>query len=291
MEWADVPIFLALVRTRSLVSAARALAVDKSTVSRRITALEKGLGAVLFLRTRDGLRLSPVGERLSGHAERMESEARALESAAAAQGEEVAGLVRVATTEALASHLVERGLLSLRDAYPGLTIELMGGNRAVDVGRGAAELALRLSPPEETTLKVRVVARFGFGLFASPSYLRARGTPKGPTHLSGHDVLAPSGELAGLPEGKWLASRPGVRVVFLSSSMPAIVAAAVAGHGLSALTLPWGDGHPGLDRVMTLEHLPPRPVWLVMNPDASERAVVRVVADRIVRIMQASARA
>lgn len=290
IDWADVPVFLALVRARSLAGAARALGIDKSTASRRVTALEKTLGASLFLRTRDGLRPSPVGERLAVHAEKMEAEARALESAASAGGDAVAGVVRVATTEALATHLVQRGLLDLLETYPSLEIELLGGNRPVDVARGAADLALRVSPPGETTLKVRVVARLGLGLFAAPSYLRRRGVPKGPGELAGHDVIVPSGELAFLPEAKWLASRAGARVTLRSSSMPAMVAAAVAGHGIVALTLPWGDAEPGLDLVLPLEGFAHRPIWLVVHPDVAGRAAVRVVSDRILRIMRASAR-
>jgi DNA-binding transcriptional LysR family regulator len=291
LDWADVPVFLALARQRSLAAAARSLGIDKSTASRRIASMEEALGARLFLRTRDGLRPSPLAERLATHAERMEQEARALETAAAAGDEEIAGVVRVATTEALAAHLVARGLLDLSDTHPGLVVELAGGNRPVDVARGAADLALRVTPPEDASLRARVVARLGLGLFAAPAYLRVRGTPAGPDGLDGHDVVVPSGELAQLPEAKWLSSRAGVRIAFLSNSMPALVAAAVAGRGLVALTSAWGEATPGLDRVMPIEGIAPRRVWLLAHPDTSRRGAVRVVADRIARIMKEASRA
>src|SRR6187402_2158517 len=67
MDWDDVRVFAAVARQRSLSVGARAAAVDRSTAGRRIAALERALGARLFLRTRDGLRLSAAGERLLAH--------------------------------------------------------------------------------------------------------------------------------------------------------------------------------------------------------------------------------
>src|ERR1700744_6272891 len=105
MEWDDVRMLLALLRARTLHEAGDKLGVDRSTISRRLSALEKSLGAPLFTRTREGLRPTAAVERLRPHAERMEPEARALAHAAVA-ADHVTGVVRVATTEALATYLV-----------------------------------------------------------------------------------------------------------------------------------------------------------------------------------------
>lgn len=289
LDWDDVRVLLAVLRARSLLGGARLLGVDKSTASRRLDALEAALGARLFLRTREGLRASPLAERLRVHAEAMEAEARALASLSVASGEEVAGLVRLATTEALAVRLVQGGLLDLRTTYPGLAIELLGGNRPVDLERGEAELALRVAAPGASSLKARVIARLGFALYAAPAYLRARGVPRTPEQLAGHDLLVPSGELGALPEARWLSSCKGPRVALRSSSLPALVAAAVLGHGIGCFTRPWGDNEPGLDRVMLLEDIPPRPVWLVVHPDVARTPAVKVVADRVAQLIREAA--
>lgn len=289
LDWDDLRVFLAVSRARGLLGGARALGVDKSTASRRLEALERALAAKLFLRTREGLRLSPVGERLRAHAERVEAEVRDLVTASVARGDEVEGTVRLATTEGLAVRLVASGLLDLRGSHPGLDIELLAGNRPVDLARGEADLALRLTRPDSPALKIRVVARFGIALYASTTYLRARGVPRTPAQLAGHDVLLPSAELAALPEARWLATRPGVRVVLRASSLPALVAAAARGHGLVAITIPWGDGEPGLDRVMILDHIAARPIYLATHPDVASRPAVRVVADRIGEVLRGAA--
>jgi DNA-binding transcriptional LysR family regulator len=214
----------------------------------------------------------------------MEVEARALASTAVAGEREVTGTVRVATTEALAAWLVQEGLLGVRDAHPSLVIELLGGNRPVDLVRGEADLALRVTKDKEAALRVRRLGKLSFALFASPAYLRRRGQPRNEGELAGHDVCVPSAELSRLPEAKWLGSKPGVREVFRSSSMPALVEAIAAGAGLGVITRPWGDAHPGLERLFAIEDIPPRPLWLV-SPGAIQSANVRVVAAKIAEIV------
>lgn len=281
LDWDDARLLLALLRAPSLAAGSRALGVDKSTVSRRIEALEHALGAKLFVRTREGVRPTALGERLRGHAERIEAEVLALSRAAEAGGDEIGGRVRVATTEGMAVRLVQFGLLNLRARYPGLELELLGGNAPVDLARGEAELALRVRPTSDPSLKVQVLGKFAIALFGSPVYLRSRGAPRGPADLAGHDVLLPSGELEALPEARWLREQPGVRVALRSSSLPALVEAAARGYGLLPVTRAWGESTPGLEALFDLEAIPPRPTWLVAHPDVAQQPAVRCVADAI----------
>jgi DNA-binding transcriptional LysR family regulator len=290
MDWADLHTLLVLLRARTLQQAASALGVDRTTVGRRVDALEERLGAKLFVRTREGVRPTATAERLRPYAERMEVEAASLAQVARAGATVATGSVRVATTEALSTLLVTEGLLTLREQHPELVIELLGGNRPVDLTRGEADIALRLVPVKEAALRVRCVARLGFGLFAAPHYLHARGVPRSPAGLSGHDVLLPGGELAATPEAKWLAARPGVRVVFRSSSFPTLVEAAATGLGIVPLTLAWGDRDRRLTRLMPIDAVAKRGVWLVTKPEGALRAEVRVVGDRIAAILAASVR-
>jgi DNA-binding transcriptional LysR family regulator len=215
----------------------------------------------------------------------MEREAATIAQLARSGEGEVAGNVRLATTEALASFLVAEGLLAVRDAHPRLTIEILGGNRPVDLRAGEADLALRVVPSKEATLKVRCVARFGVGLFASPSYLALRGRPRGAS-LAGHDVVLPSGELGRMPEAAWLAARKGARVAFRSSSMLALFEAVAAGVGVGVFTLPWGGRDPRLELLSAVDVLGRRGVWLVAPPAGSSRPEVRVVGDRVATIMR-----
>ncbi|MBX7080056.1 MAG: LysR family transcriptional regulator [Nannocystaceae bacterium] len=284
LAWDDVRVVMALLHTRSLAGAARRLGLDRSTVSRRVGALERALDQTLFLRTREGLRPAAALERLRPQLERIDADMRALVELARRGDDPLADTVRIATTEALAGFLVERGLLEACTQHPGLAIELLGGNRPLDLARGEADLALRLRGAREASLRSRSIARIEVALFAAPAYLQRRGLPRGDDDLAGHDVLVPGGELAALPEARWLASRAGVRVVLRTSSMPALLAAAHAGLGLAPLSRPWAELDPGLQLVAPLPKIPARPLWLVLQPEAARRPAVRMIADRIARI-------
>ena len=284
MDWDDVRVLLALLEARNLHDAGKRLGMDRSTVSRRLALLERRLGARLFARTRSGLQPTGAAERVRPFAEKMATDAAGVEQAAASGGGEASGVVRVATTEAVATLLIERGLLTLRDQYPALAIELSSGNRPADLLRGEADVALRISPLRQASLRVRCVARLKVGLFAAPSYLQSRGRPTTPARLRGHDVILPAGELAQLPEARWLAARSGVHVAFRANSIPALAAAAARGFGIVPLTAAWGDLDPRLERLQLVEEISARPFWLVTPPAARTRAAVAVVAERIAAI-------
>jgi len=286
VDWDDVRVFGSVARAASLARGARDAGVDRSTASRRIAALERAIGARLFLRTREGLRLSRAGDRLFEHAERMAGEARALErSATEGDGGAVRGLVRIATTEALAAMLVQRGLLELTIAHPGLELELLGANRVLDLTRGEADLALRVTRVDQPSLRVRRVARLPFAVVAGEPYVSRRGRPRSERELEGHDVLLHSGELATLPETRWLESRPGVRVVLRSNSMIALLAAAVHGVGVTVIAGHAAETELGLVRLFDLPQIPPRPLYLAVHPDAAARPAVRVVAEHLAEVV------
>ena len=284
MNWDDVRVFLSVERAGSLAGGARAAGLDKSTASRRIASLDASLGARLFLRARDGLRLSAAGVRFRAHAEEMATIATSLMSTAQDEASGVIGRVRVATTESLAAVLVREGLLELTARHPKLELELFGENRIVDLTRGEADLALRIAPAKEPSLQVKRVALLPFAVFASEDYVARRGRPESDAELGGHDVVAYAGELERLPEARWLLAHPEARIVLRTTSIPALLSAVVAGYGLAVIAGAWAGVELGLSRLFMVSDLPPRSLWLAAHPDALQRPAVRAVWNEIARI-------
>jgi DNA-binding transcriptional LysR family regulator len=64
LNWDDLRCFLLAARAKTLAGAARAAGVQHTTIGRRLSALERALGAPLFLRGPEGLTLTPLGEQL-----------------------------------------------------------------------------------------------------------------------------------------------------------------------------------------------------------------------------------
>jgi DNA-binding transcriptional LysR family regulator len=284
----DLRLFLAALRAESLAAAASSLGVDRTTVGRRLDELEQRLRAPLFVRTRGGLRPTEAALRLRPGAERILADLRALDAAALSADAAVHGVVRIATSEGLAGFLVQRGLLGLGQRHPELSLEISTGNRPVALARGEADLSLRAILVREDGVRVRKLRGMAIGLYASSEYLRRRGAPGSIDGLTGHDLLVPGGELAKRPEARLLDRVRGARVVLRSSSLPALVEAAVAGHGIVPVGDFWAE-LVGLVRVVALPHLAPRPLWLAIAPGQRERPAVRAVAEEIARLAGAPA--
>ena len=282
MNWDDVQVFLAIARGGTLQAASIGLNLDRTTVARRLAALEKRLGAPLFSRTRTGLSLTSSGQRALDHATRMDAEARSLETEAAAT-QQISGRVRIAVTEGLAPTVAELGLLSLVEQHPQLRIELLAGNKKVDLVNGEADLALRMDPLQGAALRARCLDRSAVTLFASADYLARRGRPKTPKQLAGHHVLLPGAELAGLPEARWLAAQGGVPIL-VSNSIPALVAAARTGAGVVPVTSSWGR-RVGLEPLFEVPCVPPRAMWLVSTKDAAKRPACGAVIAHITALV------
>src|SRR5438067_2457087 len=83
----------------TLANAARKLGVDNTTVGRRLSALERDLGAKLFARTPDGLALTVAGEAMRAAGAEMEQAVLRGEQRALGADRKPSGVVRIATTE------------------------------------------------------------------------------------------------------------------------------------------------------------------------------------------------
>lgn len=262
--------------------------MDQSTVSRRIAALEQSRNATLFVRSRDGLRHTKMAEALLPHAMRVEAEM--LSALAVGLDEADTGVVRLATTEALGTMLLQSGLCALAAKHPGVCIDLVTGNRVVDLSRNEVDLALRLVRPREESLSVRKVGELSFALHGAPQYLAQRGTPRHALELVGHDLVGISGEIAATPAAQWITNVAGARVVMSTNSIPAVGMAVAAGVGLGVLPVYWRQPGAQLERLFVIDEIPKLPLWLVSNPATKSRGAVRVVADIVARIVQQAVR-
>src|SRR5690348_16083717 len=95
IDWDDVRYFLAVARGGSVRAAAERLAVNHSTVLRRIAQLEERLGAHMFEKLPSGYRLTAAGEEVLELADQMEASSHQLETRVLGRDQSVRGLLRV----------------------------------------------------------------------------------------------------------------------------------------------------------------------------------------------------
>ncbi|MCF5669113.1 LysR family transcriptional regulator, partial [Pseudomonas marginalis] len=124
LNWDDLKFFLEVARTRKASVAAKRLAVDYTTVSRRISSLEVSLGTLLFEKSRtNGFVLTPEGQRLLGYAESIESTLHMACEQVSGSGVALSGHVRMGCTEGFGSFFVTPQLSHFVDTYPAISVD------------------------------------------------------------------------------------------------------------------------------------------------------------------------
>lgn len=282
-DWTALQFILALARHQSLERAAEELAVDPSTVSRRVRALERSIGARVFDRTTSGHRLTAVGRRLVDTAERVEADIAAMERDADRADDRLEGLVRIATSDALGRHRIAPIVCSFRRLHPLVDFELVADNRPANLIRREADLAVRFVRPAQAQIASRRIAALGHGLYAAREYLARR--PFVPDHgdpVRGHDLLGYHSSLASLPEAHWLDQRAhGARFALRTNRVDLLLMAASSGMGLAVLPCYLADAEPGLVRLLGPEDVVMRELWLVLHRDARRIGRIRAFVDHL----------
>src|SRR5215831_20206022 len=189
-DWDDIRVFLEVQRSGTLAGAARKLGVDYTTVGRRLRAMERDLGTTLFERKADRFILTEAGEEIRVAGEQMEEAALALERRALGADRSLSGLLRVATTDALAQLLVLPALGTLRERHPDIRVQLLTGPARLDIARREADVAVRYVRPEGGDLISRRLLRIAAAYYGSTGYLAKRPVPPPGTSMRGHDVVA-----------------------------------------------------------------------------------------------------
>lgn len=288
-SWEGARALLVAARAGSLSAAARALRVDQSTLSRRLAALEGETGARLLERLPTGVLPTAAGARLLARAEEMEGAALAAERELRGLSEGVEGSVRLTAPEVLGSRFLARRLGAFLERHPRLSLELRTHNRVLSLSRREADVALRLAPPGGSSLVARSAGLVATSLYASRSYVAARGRP-GPSRLAGHAFVGFDDTFRPEPEVGWLARHgAGAFVAMRCNSSASQAEAAASGAGVALLPCYLAAEYPELVPLLAPHELLARKLWVVAHPDVRRAAAVRALVDYLVETLRAHA--
>ena len=247
LDWNDLRYFLAAARAGTLAGAARALGVEHSTIGRRLGALEEAMGAPLVTRAPEGLALTTAGQRLLPRAEEIERAVLGARELVTAQTTRV----RLATPSGF-SRVLAPYLAAFQARHPGVTIELIGGSRRVDLKQGEADLAIRQGASDDEELVAKKIGDVDWSLYAAPAYLARHAPPSDPRALAGHDLLGFEAGLATVPGARWIdAHGAGANVIMRCREISDLLAGCVAGLGLAVLPATAAALEPALQRLTT----------------------------------------
>lgn len=204
MDWDKLRIFHAVADAGSLTHAGDTLHLSQSAVSRQIRALEESLNTTLFHRHARGLILTEQGELLFDATSAMSRRLDTAEARIRDSEEEVFGDLRVTTTTAFGSLWLAPRLSKLYERYPDLRIDLMLEERVLDLPMREADVAIRMKEPSQADLIRRRIMSVHMRLYASQSYLEARGNPESMADLKSHRLICQNVNAAQVSAGALL---------------------------------------------------------------------------------------
>jgi DNA-binding transcriptional LysR family regulator len=274
-DWEHLRHFAALASGGSLSAAARVLGVEHATVARRISALEESLGLKLVDRRGRRLTLTAEGHRIAEIITRMETDAREIDRVADGVRSEPKGWVTISAPPAFAAAVLAEPLVALQRRHSGLRINIVGEIRSASLDRREADIAVRLSRPEEGDLSILKLGQIAFEPYANKAYLQQ--TAESDWCFIGYDApLDRSAQHHALEE-----MAAGRRFALLASTLEIQLAAVRTGGGIAMLPDFLTRTEKGIVRVRP--DAPPllRDVWLVVHTDLKNAAPVRAVIDAL----------
>ncbi|MCA9568989.1 MAG: LysR family transcriptional regulator [Myxococcales bacterium] len=273
----DLPVFLAVVREGSASRAAAALGVGVSTVTRRIGALEAELGSPLFVRSPDGVELTPAGRELLPHAEAAERALLAGRAAVAGLESGVRGTVTVALPSDMLLLVVLPRLRPFLDAHPDLVLAVDQHERVSDLSRLEVDIAVRVEVPERgeelVASRLRTVR---FAVFCSESALRDVRDPSDPSCHRWIGMTRPDPDIDALA---------GNRYALRFSSPVSVRHAVAAGLGSAVLPTTFGHAVPGLVEV-PIPFDRSFPLWLISHRAVRSSPPVAAVWAELERLLR-----
>lgn len=188
-RFGDIETFLAVANGGSLASAAKALRLTPSAVSRSIARLEQRLGVILMRRTTRSLALTAEGQAYRDRMSVLLADMATVEAGLGQEQQGPRGLLRINASPSIGTMGLLPILPRFTARYPDITVDLTLSDAIVDLVEERADIAIRIGPLRDTRLRAKKLGHSRMALVASSTYLARRGTPLTPDDLDKHDCL------------------------------------------------------------------------------------------------------
>lgn len=189
MNWDDGRLFLAVARHGQLLAAAKSLGLNQATLSRRMTALERDLGAKLLMRRTTGCDLTEQGRELAHRLEQAEGAFLAAQALGETAEAGLSGTVRIGAPDGFGALFLAPRLAGLKIRHPRLSVQLVPVPRSFSLSQREADIAVMVGRPAQGRLVARKLTDYSLSLYASRDYLDRHGAPARPADLKDHHLV------------------------------------------------------------------------------------------------------
>jgi len=277
----DLLILLAVSRSGKFTTAAQALGLNHTTVSRRIAALEKALGGRVLARAAGGWEVTELGAEAVLVAERVEAAVGALGPSDGAP-DPITGVVRMTATDGFSAYIAAPAVAKLRRDHPGLSVEIVTVTRRALQQRSGLDIEVVVGTPQVHRAEAIRLGEYRLGMYASRAYLADNGTPGTIEELTQHQLVYfvdSMLQVDDLDAPRRLV--PSMRDGLSSTNVFVHVEATRAGAGVGFLPCFMADRHADLVRLLPSDFAELLPYWMVLRPDSMRRPAVAAVVQAL----------
>ena len=189
MDFNESAVFVKVVQAGSFSEAARQIGLPTSTVSTRISRLEKRLGITLLQRTTRRLSLTEAGAVYYQHAAQGLSYLLEAEAAIDEARQQPQGKLKVTAPADLGDSLLANLILRAQREFPELEMELLLTDRYIDLVAEGVDVAIRTGDLRDSSLIAKSLGIIHWELFASKDYLKSAAPLEVPQDIHAHHCL------------------------------------------------------------------------------------------------------
>lgn len=186
----EMAIFAIVVNSGSFTKAADKLKLPKSTVSRKVSQLEKRVGVRLINRTTRNLKPTETGKLYYSQCLKMLEQAEEADRIVSNMQAEPSGLLRISTPLSFGTPFFISVIKQFLDKYPKVNIEIIADDKQIDLLEHEVDIAFRIGPLSDSSLIARNIGTARLSLCATPEYLAEYGEPKTIQELDRHTCIS-----------------------------------------------------------------------------------------------------
>lgn len=189
MDFNEVAIFIKVTQKGSFTAAAQALGMPKSTVSAKISSLERHLGISLITRSTRKIRLTTAGQAFYLRATKAIDDILSAESALRAESLGPQGPFKITAPIDVGNTVLPSLVPAFLKKYPKVELEILLTDDRVNFLSDQVDLAIRAGELKDSSLIAKKVGEVCFSLYASPKYLKSNPPPKSIADLESHMAI------------------------------------------------------------------------------------------------------
>lgn len=277
-DWNEYALILAIHRARTLRAAAVLLNTTHTTVSRRLDAMHKRRGALVFEKHPSGFVSTPLGEALISTAQEIEQLIGINDRAQRAHGDSINGSITLSLSEAMAQYLLMPDISEFIESYPGIQLRIICSENLANLDKSEADIVIRGAKELPEHLVGRRLFPFALSYYGDENYIKN-------TPFENRRWIVPANVT---DQPTWLANcpYPDLPIAFSINDIVTRFTTLQQGYGLARAACFMADTTDNLMRLPTARIEEQVDIWVLTHPDLRESPRIQLLMNFLVNALK-----